>query len=296
MTTPKMRPRSSAICSVIALYATQAPRNYTADDLAVLEELARRAAIALDNAQLYREAQEAIREREAFLAIASHEVKNPLTTLLGRSQLLQRRLERKADNPRDLTDIGIVIESAQRINQLLSDLLDASRVDSGQLSVDLAPLDLSALIRRVVAHVQPSAPNHRISITESAMLPVIAGDANRLEQVFQNLISNAIKYSPTGGPITVEIAMQDTRARIAVRDEGLGIPADALPHLFKRFYRILHTSTQEIAGSGIGLYVVKEIVAGHGGTVDVRSTAGVGSTFTVYLPLAALQERSQPAG
>jgi signal transduction histidine kinase len=153
------------------------------------------------------------------------------------------------------------------------------------------PLDLSALIHQVVAQAQPSAPNHRISITEPATMPLIAGDASRLEQVFQNLIANAIKYSPAGGAITVGIAIQDARAHITVSDSGLGISSDALPHLFKRFYRVPRSSTQQIAGSGIGLHVVKEIVAGHGGTVDVSSTEGVGSTFTVYLPLAASQER-----
>jgi signal transduction histidine kinase len=282
-----------AIIGVLSLYATHVARHYTHDDLELAEELARRAAIALENAQLYQEAQEAIRERESFLAIASHEVKNPLTTLLGRSQLLQRRLERKTDRPRDLADIGIVIDSAQRINQLLTDLLDVSRVTSGQLNVELVPLDISTLIRHVVAEVQPSAPQHRISITEPATMLVIAGDARRLEQVFQNLVSNAIKYSPAGGAITIDIAMQDSRARIPVSDEGLGIPPDALPNLFKRFYRVARASTGQIGGSGIGLYVVKEIVAGHGGTVDVSSTEGAGSAFTVYLPLAKVQEHPQ---
>jgi signal transduction histidine kinase len=149
---------------------------------------------------------------------------------------------------------------------------------------------LGSLLRRVVAQIQPSAPNHRISISEQATLLAITGDANRLEQVFQNLISNAIKYSPAGGTITVEIALQDTCARVRVRDEGLGIPANALPHIFKRFYRVAGAATQPIAGSGIGLYVVREIVAGHGGTVEASSTEGGGSTFTVYLPLALVAE------
>jgi PAS domain S-box-containing protein len=281
---------------VVSLYATRAARRYTHDDLALAEELIRRAALALENAELYQEAQEAIREREAFLLIASHEVKNPLTTLLGRSQMLRRRLERRDDNARELSDLKVINDSGQRINQLLSDLLDASRVISGQLSVELIPIDPGALVRRVVSEIQPSAPDHRISISERATMLAIAGDARRLEQVFHNLISNAIKYSPAGGDINVEIGVQDGRARITVSDHGLGIPAAALPNLFKRFYRVSHASTQQIAGSGIGLYVVKEIVAGHGGTVDVSSTEGAGSTFTVNLPLFVLQERPISAG
>jgi PAS domain S-box-containing protein len=277
---------------VISLYATQAPRNYSANDLELLEELARRAAVALDNAQLYQEAQEAIREREAFLAIASHEVKNPLTALLGRSQMLRRRLARRDDSTRELSDTEIIIDSAERIDRLLSELLDAARVVGGQLSIAPVPLDLGSLVQQVVARIQPSAPNHQIAVAERATGLAIAGDADRLEQVFQNLLSNAIKYSPAGGAIDVEIALQDARARITVSDSGLGIPADALPNLFKRFYRVSRASTQQITGTGIGLYVVKEIVTSHGGTVDVRSTEGAGSSFTVYLPLARLQEQS----
>jgi PAS domain S-box-containing protein len=277
---------------VVSLYATQAPRHYTRDDIVLAEELIRRAAIALDNAQLYQEAQEAIREREAFLAIASHEVKNPLTALLGRSQMLRRRLARREDSARELSDTEIIIDSAQRIDRMLSELLDAARVVGGQLSIAPVPLDLGALVQQVVARIQPSAPNHQINISEQASRLAIAGDADRLEQVFQNLLSNAIKYSPAGGAIDVEIDIQDARASIAIKDNGLGIPADALPNLFKRFYRVSRASTQQIAGTGIGLYVVKEIVTSHGGTVEVSSTEGIGSTFTVFLPLATLQEQS----
>lgn len=272
---------------VLSVCTTNTPRCYTSDDLALAEELARRAAIALDNARLYEEAQEAIREREAFLLIASHEVRNPLTTLLGRSQMLQRRLERRGDSPRELVDIDTVIESAQRINQMLSDLLDTERLNTEQISIDPALLDLVSLVNKVVSEIQPSAPIHPIDLREYAPSLMIAGDASRLEQVFHNLISNAIKYSPAGGTIQVEAAIQDTRARITVSDSGLGIPADALPNLFKRFYRVSRSSAQQIAGTGIGLYVVKEIVSSHGGTVEVRSSEGVGSTFTVYLPLAS---------
>ena len=280
---------------VLALYATRALRHYTHDDLALAEELVRRAAMALDNAQLYQEAQEAIREREAFLLVASHEVKNPLTALFGRAQMLQRKLARRADSARELEDIGTIIDQSNRINRLLSELLDVSQLDRGQFRIAPLPLNLGDLLRYVVAQIQPFAPNHRISIIEQATMLAITGDANRLEQVFQNLISNAIKYSPAGGAITIKIAMQDARARITVSDEGLGIPAAALPHVFKRFYRVAGTATQPIGGSGIGLYVVKEIVTGHGGTVEASSTEGIGSSFMVYLPLALVQDCAQSA-
>ena len=284
------------IIGVISLYAVEKQRRYAADDLELLEELARRAAIALDNARLYQEAQEAIREREAFLSIASHEVKNPLTTLLGRSQLLRRRLERKGESARELDDIDTVIDQGKRINRLLSELLDASRLESGQFSIQPAPLDLDELLQHVVSEIKPSAPDHTITYAGHPDRLEISGDASRLEQVFHNLVGNAIKYSPAGGTVTVEVAADNGYAHVAVRDQGLGIPAAALPHLFKRFYRVSHESAQQIAGSGIGLFVVKEIIAGHSGAVEVNSVEGVGSTFTVHLPLAAALEHGKPVG
>jgi len=270
---------------VIAIYATAAPRRYAADDLALLEELARRASIALDNARLYQEVQEAVREREAFMAIASHELKNPLTALLGRAQLLQRRFTRQGGEARDLDDIKSIITSTQQMNQLLVDLLDVALVVGGQLDLNRASLDLGALILRVAAPMEEAAPRHQISISAPQEPLVIAGDSIRLEQVFHNLLNNAIKYSPGGGKVAISIAVEKAHALITVHDEGLGIPAAALPHLFKRFYRASNSMSQQIGGTGIGLYVVKEIVTNHGGTVEVSSTEGLGSSFTVYLPL-----------
>lgn len=272
---------------VISLYALEKPRRYTDDDLALIEELARRAALALDNAQLYSEAQEAVRERDAFLSIASHEVKNPLTSLLGRAQLLQRRLGRMSDSARALDDVEIIITQGRRINELLTDLLDVSRLNSGQFSIERTPLDLSALVQHVASAVQLTVPTHLIDVRDGSGPLIVAGDASRLEQVFHNLISNAVKYSPGGGAITIAMSVEDGRARIDVIDAGLGIPAEALPHLFKRFYRVTRDNAQQISGSGIGLYVVKEIVVGHGGTIHAHSAENVGSTFTVRLPLIA---------
>jgi signal transduction histidine kinase len=270
----------------IGLYTTRAPRRYRTEDQAVLEELARRVASALEKAWLYQEAQEAIREREAFLAVASHEVRNPLTTLLGHAQLLRRRLAHEAARARDLTDTDTIIAQAQRVNQLLSDLLDASNVTSGQLTIQAEPLELVALVAQLVAELSPSAPTHTLTYTAHRGPLVIVGDAGRLQQVLHNLIRNAMKYSPAGSTVAVATDRAGSRARLTVSDAGVGIPAAELPHLFKRFYRVTRASGEQISGSGIGLYVVKDIVARHGGVIDVQSTEGVGSTFTVYLPLA----------
>ena len=271
---------------VIELYALGATRHYSPDDVMALEELSRRVALALDNAQLYQEAQEALREREAFISIASHEIKNPLTSLLGRAQMLQRRLARLPDAGRAQDDAEIIVSQGLRISSLLTDLLDVSRLASEQLTIARKPLELTELVRSVVASLQVSAPSHHIALTHSGSPLWVEGDAGRLDQMLMNLINNAVKYSPEGGTIQVDVRAVQNTAQIAIRDEGMGIPADALPHLFKRFYRVSRSSVQQVSGSGIGLYVVNQIVQGHGGTITVASTEGVGSTFTVQIPLA----------
>jgi signal transduction histidine kinase len=166
-------------------------------------------------------------------------------------------------------------------------LLDLSRIETGQLSIERAPVDLNTLIARVVEEVQPTLDRHPVELHLPAQTLTVTGDALRLEQVVQNLVQNAAKYSPAGGPITVELAAEDGSARLAVTDRGIGIPAAAIPQLFQRFYRAPNVETHQIAGMGVGLFVVREIVGLHGGAVDVQSTEGAGSTFTVRLPLLA---------
>lgn len=274
----------STVIGVISLHSFKTPRTYTGEDISLLEELSRRAAMALDNAQLYHEAQEAIREREAFISIASHEVKNPLTSLLGRAQMLQRRLSRLPDSERAQSDVEIVINQGRRINALLTDLLDVSRLTSSQFTIARTPVDLNQLLTTVAASLQESVPENTISLQTNAQPTWVSGDAGRLEQMFYNLLNNAIKYSPNGGTVAITVAADANEATIAISDKGIGIPEDALPHLFKRFYRVGNNS-QQISGSGIGLYVVKEIVNGHNGSIDVVSVPDHGSTFTVTLPL-----------
>ncbi len=231
------------------------------------------------------EAQEAVRTRDVFLSVASHELKTPLTSLMGQAQLLHRRGLRDGLRERDLRSITVIAEQASRLNKMILALLDVSRLEAGQLSIERAPLDLGVLARRVVAEVQPTLEKHTVVYNGPEVPSIIEGDELRLEQVLQNLIQNAIKYSPTGGQVTVDVTQRGTTACIAVTDQGLGIPQEALPQLFGRFYRAGNVDAQYIAGMGIGLFVVKEIVTLHGGTVEVESTEGRGSTFMVCLPV-----------
>ncbi|HEX6291233.1 MAG TPA: ATP-binding protein [Herpetosiphonaceae bacterium] len=236
---------------------------------------------------------EVVREREALLSIASHELKTPLTGLLGHAHLVRRRVaETDSLPPRTLQSISAIITQAERLNRLVSSLLDVSSVQTGQLAIQRVPLDLCALVQRIVGEHSSTLSIHRLALSKPEEPLIAAGDEVRLTQVFTNLLSNAIKYSPHGGSITVKIVAHDEQAAVAIADPGIGIPSAELPNLFQRFFRVQSQSTRHVGGLGIGLYVVKEIVSQHGGTISVESTEGLGSTFTVHLPLC----KSQPTG
>jgi signal transduction histidine kinase len=256
--------------------------------------LATQAAIGIRNAQLYREAQEAIHARDTFLSIASHELKTPLTTLLGNAQMLQRRVtSERSLNERDTRTIGVISAQATRLNRMVAALLDLSRIQTGQLSIEREPLDLCQLAQRVMDEIQPMLDQHTIALNTPDEPLVIEGDELRLEQVVQNLIQNAVKYSPAGSSIQVQVQRQRHTACLQVIDEGIGIPEDALPQLFTRFYRASNVQEQHISGMGVGLHIVKEIIELHQGQVAVTSQEGHGSTFSVCLPLADEQQSNR---
>jgi signal transduction histidine kinase len=165
----------------------------------------------------------------------------------------------------------------------------------GQLSIVRAPLDLSALVRRVVAEIQLTLERHTIDYGDPGVALWVEGDELRLEQVLHNLIGNAVKYSPAGGAITVQVEQRESCACAIVQDQGIGIPVNSLPQLFTRFYRADNVNPHNISGMGIGLFVVKEIITLHGGTVEVASQESQGSTFTICLPLGAAAPEPQLA-
>ncbi len=271
---------------IVSFISTDENRLYSQSDVAIAEELARRAAVAIENARLYQEAQQALRLRDQFLSIAAHELKTPLTALLGNTQLIQRRIARTHTfTERDQRVLQVINQQSQRLSRMVEALLDISRIRGGTLSIERTSVDLSALAERLVDEVQPSLERHSIEIHIPNSPVMVTGDALRLEQVFQNIIQNAIKYTPQGGKIALEITREGDQACVAVTDPGIGIPSKALPNLFRQFYRAGNAQSHHIAGMGLGLYVVREIVALHNGRVEVESTEGEGSTFLVYLPL-----------
>ncbi|MFN8514558.1 MAG: ATP-binding protein [Thermomicrobiales bacterium] len=275
----------------ITLVMAGSRRTYDAATLVLAGELAQRAAIALDNSYLFHQAQEAIRVRDEFLAVASHEFKNPLTTLLGNAQLLERRLQRAENaSERDRRSVTAMVAQAERLTRMVSSLLDVSRLQSGRFALQWQEVEVRDLLRRLVDEIGPTLTNHKLLYRADAEPLLISGDDLRLYEVFQNLLQNAIKYSPEGGPITIEAARSRSWATVAVRDEGIGIPQDSLPHLGRRYYRATNAYEQRLGGVGLGLYVVNQIIALHGGSIEVTSREGEGSTFTVRLPLLSAEE------
>lgn len=231
------------------------------------------------------EAQEAVRVRDGFLSVAAHELRTPLTSLLGHAQLVQRRLSKQGGlSERDSRALQVIAEQAIRLNRMISTLLDSAQLDRSGLRIQRRPLDLVWLARQVVEELRPTAADHTLMFSADGGPMLVSGDEVRLVQVLQNLVGNAIKYSPAGGEIGVDVGRRGAEAHVRVVDQGLGIPAEALPNLFRRFYRV-ESLQEQVSGMGLGLYIVHEIVALHGGRVEVESVEGQGSTFHVFLPL-----------
>jgi signal transduction histidine kinase/GAF domain-containing protein len=225
--------------------------------------------------------------REEFLAQASHELRTPLTSLLAYLQLAARRLAADPDAAERLREtVESATAQAQRLRELVNDLLDASRIRQGRLELRREPVDLVALVRRVVTEHWEAGPRrrHTFHITAPTISVLGEWDTERLRQVFANLIGNAIKYSPRGGSIWVGIEARGEEAVVWVRDEGIGIPEEDLPRLFRPFGRVEQAAARNIPGFGLGLYISRDIVERHGGRITVESTPGAGSTFTVILP------------
>jgi PAS domain S-box-containing protein len=263
-------------------------RRFGEDELALAADLAQHCAQAIDNAELYRQSQEAVSARDRFVAIAAHEMRTPVTSAKGYLQLLERQLNGAAlDRSRLELFAGRIGAGLDRLEALVSDLLDVTRIQQGRLDLDPAPCDLvdigKVVIERAEALESRTKRTHRLIL--DAPDPVIGEwDSARLDQVVTNLVSNAVKYSPDGGEVRVRIeALADGQSRIAVSDEGLGISPEEQRELFKPFARGAAVQGR-ISGTGLGLYIIHQIIEAHGGTIKVTSTLGVGTTFTVTLP------------
>jgi signal transduction histidine kinase len=243
-----------------------------------------------------RRSEATLRAHDDLLAVAAHELKTPLTTVIGYTQALQLRAAREGHlTRRDQDTLRVVAGQARRLQALIDSVLDLARLHNGQMQIARQVLDLAALARQTVTDARLTAARHLLEFRSPGAPVVIVGDSVRLEQVVQNLLDNAVKYSPADGVITVCVEQQNAKAVLTISDQGIGIPEAARTQLFERFYRASNLDLRRMQGIGIGLSIVSEIVALHGGVVEVVSTEGHGSTFSVRLPLLESNFTAQPA-
>jgi signal transduction histidine kinase len=259
-----------------------------------LYERVRRAELAAQRAR--QSAEDANRAKDAFMATVSHELRTPLNSILGWAHLLRA-------NPPDEATLRRGLETIERNAkiqvQLIEDILDTTRVMSGKLHVELEPVDFAEVVRSAVESQKPAADAKGVRLAGSfrAGSSVVNGDADRLQQAVWNLISNAIKFTPESGWIRVELTSTSSTVELTVQDSGKGITSDFLPHVFDRFRQQDSTATQRVSGLGLGLALVRHLVAAHGGEVTAHSEGdGKGSTFRIRLPLEKNRSvrRSEP--
>jgi signal transduction histidine kinase len=258
-------------------------RAISADDATILTEVARRASLAIDNALLYRDLEVANRAKDEFLALLSHELRTPLNAIMGWSHMLQQGLPAEMQ-PHALEVIG---RNAQSQKQLVEDLLDVARIASGRLDLQRSSVDVCDVARTAVESALPAAQAKGLTLVLQTAFETLTvdGDPVRLQQVAANLLGNAIKFTEAGGRITVEVRKTPDGAVLCVSDTGAGIPREFLPHAFERFRQAEGSLSRNYSGLGLGLWIVKQIVEGHGGRVHVDSDGpGRGARVEVLLP------------
>ena len=269
-------------------FVSSSDRQYTDNDLATAVELARRAAYAIDNARLYRQAQDANRAKDEFLATLSHELRTPITATLGWASML--RLGHVSPE-----NMSVAIETIERSTRaqakLIDEILDVSRIVTGKLQLTIGPVHLPTVIRAAIDAIRPSleSKNLHLDLQFGTINGVPTGDSARLQQVIWNLLSNSVKFTPAGGSIVISVEQRAADAvRISVRDNGSGIPRSFLPFIFERYRQADTSSSRSHGGLGLGLAIVKSIVELHGGSAAAFSEGeGKGATFTITLPILA---------
>ncbi|MBU8899390.1 PAS domain-containing sensor histidine kinase [Corallococcus sp. H22C18031201] len=266
-----------------SFYPVRAPDGRMLGVGILVEDISERRRAEEERNRLYREAQEAIRVRDDFLSIASHELKTPLTPLSLRLETLERKLER--GEPVDASVLHRARRQLLRLTGLINDLLDASRIEAGRLALHPEPTRFDTLVENGVRAMEAQREDHLITFEHPREPVRVHGDSYRLEQVVTNLLENALKYSPDGGTIRVALTVRGDVALLSVTDPGIGIPPDQQALLFDRYFRARNVSARSYGGLGLGLYISRDIVERHGGRIWVESEVGHGSTFYVALPL-----------
>jgi len=224
--------------------------------------------------------------RKDFVANVSHELRTPISSIKGYAETL---LDGKVDGEDNVKEfLSIIYQNSNRLANLIDDLLDLSKIESGKMKMEFEPLEILPVVNRCINVLEKSAKEKTLSIKLNIpdKFPKVLGDHKRLAQVFLNLLDNAIKYTPEGGSITVSAASKEKITQIDISDTGIGISEKDLPRIFERFYRVDKAHSRELGGTGLGLSIVKHIVQAHDGQVWVQSMLGQGSTFSFTIPIA----------
>lgn len=222
--------------------------------------------------------------QSTFVSVVSHELKTPVALIKGYASTL-RRPDAKWDNKTILDSLQVIEEESDRLNELIDNLLTASKLQVNEFKLNnVGDVNLEQVAQRNMARFSMNNPNHQLSVQFVPAFPCVQGDEQRLRQVFDNLISNAIKYSPKGGPVRVIGTFDADYVYVAIHDQGIGLPRDEQDRIFQRFYRVDDALSRQTQGTGLGLYLSKALIEAHGGTITVESQPEKGSTFTIRLP------------
>jgi PAS domain S-box-containing protein len=267
-----------------AITFVAADREYDEDDLMLAEELGRRAAIALDNARLYRDAQEANRAKADFLAVISHELRTPLNAIMGYTDLLDAQISGELTD-RQIRQIDRIRASARHLLQLIEEILSFARIESGDEELRLGLADAASIARDAAAVIEPMATSRQLTFDIEAADDeiVLETDEAKVRQVLVNLLSNAVKFTERGG-ITLRVRSDDSHVFFDVADTGIGIPEDQIARIFDPFWQVERPNTRRAGGTGLGLSVSRRYVRLLRGEIEVRSEPGRGTTFTVCIP------------
>jgi signal transduction histidine kinase len=278
------------VIGALVIAANDPDRAMTDEKLPLAELLAERASLAIENARLYTEQVEArhkledlSRLKDEFLSIASHELRTPVTSIKGYTQL-SKMLIKEGDLSTSEEYLDIALDQIDRMSRLILELLDVSRIETGRLEIRREPIVWAQFVRDLVHRHHTAVSDRRFHVSIPNDDRIVTGDRDRLEQVLGNLLENAVKYSPDGSDVTVTVEDKSDSFVTAVCDRGIGIPTDELAQVFERFHRGRHVSSTNYGGLGLGLYITKQIVERHGGTIWVDSKEGQGTTFYFSLP------------
>lgn len=286
----------------ITFTCAESGRQFNEADLELAREVGQRASMAIEHARLYDESQQAReqmmayinehkeveRRKDEFMSVVSHELKTPVTTIKGFTQLLQRRLQH-SDDPDARLFLSRMDSQLNRLTRLINDLLEISRIQTGRLKYRIETCDLCEVVEGIVEQIQATTTTHQLSIENTTSAPaLVSGDRERLGHVFTNLLLNAIKYSPHVEKVLICITANEQEVLVSVHDFGIGIAEDDLEKIFERFYQVSSPQERPFAGLGIGLYLSREIIERHNGRIWAESQKDHGATFHVTLPLATL--------